>query len=126
MAVHDIKITSLDEGATVLSARGALNDYALNISPQPDNMWIEHFDHIWKEHFTMMRREVTVRGDHMRVVCLEDELQDLINELKGIVTKANRSYAERMDVLENGARAEAEAALAERQRIADLAKGLKF
>lgn len=126
MSVQETLIIGMDDNASSGVKDTNLSNIVLTIAPEPDNQWVSMFHQAYQNHFSMMKRRVSIAGNKLTITCLDEELQDQVKQLQSVFRKTNVAYAEYMEQAEATARQEAADALAERQRLADLSKNLKF
>jgi hypothetical protein len=123
---QDIKITGFDEASSGPSGEGTLMRMVLRLSDKAPLSWCDYFDAGWKSHHYMMKRRATAHQDSITVICLPDELQGQINELKPIVAQCNTAYREMLAAHEAQQAAARRDAQARRDALANLKGTLDF
>lgn len=124
---EDIKIVSFDEDASYKSdERSSLTNCVLRLSSLAPSDWAEHFNQSWKEHFCMTKRNATASGDRIEVLCVPEELQNLINELKKVIAATNRAYGQHVSATQQRAKQQEESAAAEKERLTKVKNTLTF
>jgi endo-1,4-beta-mannosidase len=126
MAVQETLIVSMDDRASSKVPNSNLSNIVLTIAPEPDNQWVLMFEQFYQHLFSTTKRKVSISGNKLTVTCLDEELQAQITQLQSVFRKTNTAYAAHMEETEMQARRDAADAIAERQRLADLANKLKF
>ena len=63
--------------------------FELELNKTPDYLWERYFQHEWKYSMYMLKREVSVRGNKIRVVTAPDEIEGKMDWVKGLVNATN-------------------------------------
>jgi hypothetical protein len=124
---EDIKIVSFDAEASYKSDPSSpLTNAVLKLSASAPHEWADHFNQGWAEHFYMMKRNASASGDRIEVYCVPDELQNLIREMNKVISKTNEAFRQHLASTQQRASQQAEAAAAEKERLAQIKSNLKF
>ena len=91
---EDIKITGFDEEASGPSDEGSLQNLVLRLSATPPAGWVTMFHNGWQQNINPYKRNAKVVGNAVHVTCHPGELQDQINGMKEIVSRANVAHHE--------------------------------
>ncbi len=124
---EDIKIVDLDEDASGPYGKGAYTRVVLRLSKNTPQRWADLFNQAWCEHYYQMKREASVSGDDLEVICVQEELaQGLLDELKEVTTKTNNDYRSYLEAQHRRKQTEDEQAQREREKLSNLKGQLKF
>ena len=124
---EDIKIVSLDDGASGPSGQGSLFRMVLKLSASVPTEWADYFNRAWEGHFYMMKRRASASGNRIEIICATEELQsDHVPELKKIIAETNQSYREYVNRRHKEQAAKAEAEMKRKETLSNLKNNLKF
>lgn len=126
MPFTDIKIKELDENASGPSGEGSLQCLVLRLSQSSPYDWANYFNEAWRHHFYMGKRRATVSGNALEIICMPDELENLVPELNKVISQTNNAYKEYVEEDERQRQDMAEKAQIDKQKIVDLKARLKF
>jgi hypothetical protein len=68
--------------------------FFIQLDKTPDIIWQQNFFDEWKKSFFVLKRQVTLTGDRLRVVFLEDEEEAQLNFYRALIEAANRRVDE--------------------------------
>jgi len=125
---EDIKIVSLDESRSKSTdPTSALMNIVLNLSASAPHEWASYFNDRWQSHIYMAKRRARILGAHLEICCVPDELQrEHVPELKKIIDETNQAYRQFLAKEQQAEETYAAKAAAERAKLEDLKKTLKF
>ncbi|MDW9572107.1 hypothetical protein [Sinorhizobium meliloti] len=123
---QDIKIVDMDAEASGNSGEGALKRIVLRLSHLAPVEWASMFDEAWRTHHYMMKRQASVAGNSLTVICNPDDLQGLITELKKVISQTNAAFRQMTSEAEVRAAAAVRKAAEDRQALQDLKGKLNF
>ena len=123
----DLKIVGFDPARVTSSQQGAaMRQMPLQLSARPPLEWGPLLEARYEHSFSGNGRTVKVIGASIYVDCVPEDLAVILEDLKSIVSQTNEAY--RADLARQAAqweKAETDA-VAEKQRLEDIKKGLKF
>jgi len=124
---NDLKIVGFDPARVTSSQQGAgMRQMPLQLSARPPLEWGPLLEARYEHSFSGDKRTIKVIGAYIYVDCVPEELAAILEDLKPMVSQTNEAY--RADLARQAAqRQKAETdAVAEKQRLEDVKKGLKF
>jgi hypothetical protein len=124
---NDLKIVGFDPARVTSSQQGTeMRQMPLQLSARPPLEWGPLFEARYEHSFSGNKRTIRVVGAYIYVDCVPEDLAAVLEDLKPIVSQTNEAY--RADLARQTAqRQKAETdAVAEKQRLEDVKKGLKF
>ena len=68
--------------------------FYVQLSATPDPIWIELFMSLYESTFQELKREMTIRGNQIRVVTAPGEEENHITFLRGLVEETNKEVDE--------------------------------
>ena len=68
--------------------------FYVQLSATPDPIWIELFMSLYESTFQELKREMTIRGNQIRVVTAPDEEENNIEFLQSLVKRTNEKVDE--------------------------------
>lgn len=124
---NDLKIVGFDPARVTSSQQGAgMRQMPLQLSARPPLEWGPLLEARYEHSFSGNKRTIKVVGAYIYADCVPEELAEILEDLKTMVSQTNEAY--RADLARQAAqRQKAETdAVAEKQRLEDVKKGLKF
>jgi hypothetical protein len=124
---NDLKIVGFDPARVTSSQQGGeMRQMPLQLSARPPLEWGPLLEARYEHSFSGNKPTIKVVGASIYVDCVPEELAAILEDLKPMVSQTNEAY--RADLARRAAqRQKAETdAVAEKQRLEDVKKGLKF
>jgi hypothetical protein len=124
---NDLKIVGYDPARVRSSQQAAeMRQMPLQLSARPPMGWGPLLEARYEHSFSGNKRTIKVEGAYIYADCVPEELAAILEDLKPMVSQTNETY--RADLARQAAqqqKAETDA-VAEKQRLEDVKKGLKF
>jgi hypothetical protein len=124
---NDLKIVAYDPSRVRSSQQAAeMRQMPLQLSERPPVEWGPLLERQYEHSSSGNKRTIKVEGAYIYADCVPEELAAILEDLKPIVSQTNEAY--RAELARRAAqRQKAETdAVAEKQRLEDVKKGLKF
>jgi len=127
-AFQDIRIESFDDQLSYkLDKDSAIVRMTFVLTSAAPVDWSNYFNQAWDHHIYMMKRRARVIGQRLYVDCVPDEFErEHLPELKKVFDETNRAYAAHHAQVQAREQAAADREAAEKAKLADLKKNLKF
>ncbi len=124
---NDLKIVGYDPARVRSSQKGAgMRQMPLQLSERPPVEWGPLLEARYEHSFSGNKPTIKVEGAYIYADCIPEELAAILEDLKPIVSQTNEAYrADLARQVTQRQKAETDA-VAEKQRLEDVKKGLKF